>query len=76
MPVVVYSIALRFRCNCFQYCMSIKSMSGLNGRSKAVVKTTSKHWGPYHSHRKTEDFGPKIKWYASFRLESGRKYGL
>ena len=51
-------------------------MSGLNGRSEAVVKTTSKHWGPYHSHRKTEDFGPKIKWYASFRLESGRKYGL
>jgi len=44
MSVLVSATALRCRCSCFGYCMSIRLMSGSNGRNNAVVKTTSKHW--------------------------------
>jgi len=32
--------------------------------------------GTYHFHGKTRNSGWKIKWYATFHLESFRKYGL
>ena len=45
-------------------------------RNRRAITWVSDYWGTYHLHGETENFSCKIKWFAPFRLERFRKYGL